>query len=41
MRIEAPQVASAYDDLVRAAKVQAGGQMKQAWTQPYAPKTTK
>lgn len=38
MRIEAPQVAITYDGLVRTAKVQAGGQMKQAWTQPVRTK---
>ncbi|WP_024936265.1 hypothetical protein [Actinomadura welshii] len=33
LRIEAPQVATAYEKLVRSAKRQAGGQMSQAWAQ--------
>jgi hypothetical protein len=36
LRIEAPDVAGLYEDLVQAAKTQAGGQMKDAWQQPEA-----
>ncbi len=32
--IETPSVARSYEDLVRAAKTQAGNQMKQAWLEP-------
>jgi hypothetical protein len=34
LQIEAPKVAAAYDRLVRAARSEAGEQMKKAWTQP-------
>ena len=34
LQIEAPEVAAAYDRLVRAARSEAGEQMKKAWTQP-------
>ena len=34
LSIETPGVASSYEDLVRAAKTQAGKQIKQAWLQP-------
>jgi hypothetical protein len=36
IQIEAPEVASAYDGLIRAARSEAGEQMKKAWTQPPA-----
>lgn len=36
--IETPSVARSYEDLVRAAKTQAGNQMKQAWLEPAATK---
>ena len=38
LSIEAPSVARSYDDLVRAAKKQAGNQMKQAWREPATKK---
>ena len=38
LQIEAPEVAAAYDCLIRAARSEAGEQMKQAWTQ--APPTS-
>ena len=34
LQIEAPGVADSYARLVRAAKIQAGGQMQEAWLQP-------
>ncbi|WP_327034865.1 hypothetical protein [Micromonospora ureilytica] len=34
LQIEAPEVAASYAALVRATKIQAGGQMRQAWQQP-------
>jgi hypothetical protein len=34
LQIESPDVGSAYNTLVRAAKIQAGTQMKEAWQQP-------
>ncbi|MGY4898659.1 hypothetical protein ACWEEK_24130 [Micromonospora aurantiaca (nom. illeg.)] len=34
LQIEAPGVAASYAALVRATKIQAGGQMRQAWQQP-------
>lgn len=34
LQIECPDVAAAYSALVRAAKIQAGGQMQDAWRQP-------
>ena len=34
LQIEAPEVAVAYDFLIRAARSEAGEQMKKAWTQP-------
>jgi hypothetical protein len=34
LQIEAPEVAANYARLVRAAKIQAGGQMQEAWQQP-------
>ncbi|PWR12622.1 hypothetical protein DKT69_23415 [Micromonospora sicca] len=34
LQIEAPEVAASYATLVRATKIQAGGQMRQAWQQP-------
>jgi hypothetical protein len=34
LQIEAPEVAAAYDLLIRAARSEAGNQMKKAWTQP-------
>ena len=34
LQVEAPKVAAAYDRLVRAARSEAGEQMKKAWTQP-------
>jgi hypothetical protein len=34
LQIEAPEVAAAYDHLIRAARSEAGEQMKQAWAQP-------
>jgi hypothetical protein len=34
LQIEAPGVAVAYDQLIRAARSEAGEQMKKAWTQP-------
>lgn len=36
LRIEAPGVAACYEQLVRAAERQAGGQMKEAWAHPPA-----
>ena len=36
LQIEAPDVAARYERLVRAAKRQAGGQMREAWHQPPA-----
>jgi hypothetical protein len=36
LQIEAPGVAARYEQLVRAAKRQAGGQMKEAWDRPPA-----
>jgi hypothetical protein len=36
LRIEAPCVAASYEQLVRAARRQAGGQMRDAWTHPPA-----
>jgi len=36
LQIEAPEVADAYDRLIRAARSEAGQQMKEAWTQPPA-----
>ena len=33
LQIEAPEVAAAYDRLIRAARNEAGEQMKKAWTQ--------
>jgi len=37
LQIEAPEVAVAYDFLIRAARSEAGEQMKKAWTQPPPP----
>ena len=34
LQIEAPEVAPAYDNLIRAARGEAGQQMKDAWNQP-------
>jgi hypothetical protein len=34
LQVEAPQVAEAYDDLVRAAQEEGGIQMQQAWKEP-------
>jgi len=34
LQIESPDIAGAYGALVRAAKIQAGGQMQDAWRQP-------
>jgi hypothetical protein len=34
LQIESPGIAVAYSNLVRAAKIQAGGQMQDAWRQP-------
>jgi hypothetical protein len=34
LQIECPEVAEKYTALVRAAKIQAGGQMQEAWTHP-------
>jgi hypothetical protein len=34
LQVEAPQVAEAYDDLVRAAQEEGGTQMQQAWNEP-------
>jgi type II secretory pathway pseudopilin PulG len=34
LQIESPDIAVAYSNLVRAAKIQAGGQMQDAWRQP-------
>jgi hypothetical protein len=34
LQVEAPTVAAPYNLLVRAAKIQAGGQMQEAWRQP-------
>jgi hypothetical protein len=34
LQIETPEVAAAYDLLIRAARNEAGEQMKKAWTQP-------
>jgi hypothetical protein len=38
LSIESPRVARSYEDLVRAAKKQAGNQMKQAWKEPATTK---
>jgi hypothetical protein len=34
LQVEAPQVAAAFDDLVRAAQEEGGAQMQQAWQEP-------